>query len=175
MIRLFCMLLFIPLVSSLAQPNASDSTGWNGWEFLLGDWIGGGGGSGPGQGSGWYSFSYDLQKQVIVRKNHAEYPATKDRPAYVHDDFMIIFREPKKPVQATYFDNEGHVIRYAATLAKAGNGVTFVSDSSVSGPRFRLTYIAAGSDSTKIEFDIALPGKPNEFAPYIRAAAHRKM
>jgi hypothetical protein len=173
MIRLICILLFILLLSSIAQSQTNDSTGWIGWEFLLGDWIGGGGGSVPGQGSGWYSFSYDLQKQVIVRKNHAEYPATKDLHEYTHDDLMIIYREPKKPVHAVYFDNEGHVINYTATLLNAG--VIFVSDSSTAGPRFRLTYTPAGPDSVTIRFDIAPPGKPGAFAPYIRAAARRKI
>jgi len=163
------VLLLLSSASLTAQ--TADSTGWNGWQFLLGEWVGSGGGSGPGQGSGSSTFSYDLQRRVIIRKNHAWYPATTDRPAYSHDDLMVVYREPSKPVQAVYFDNEGHVIHYTVTLETSG--VTFLSDSSA-GPRFRLTYTGAGPDSTTIAFDIAPPGKPNDFSPYIRAGARRR-
>jgi hypothetical protein len=34
-------------------------------------------------------FQPDLQGEILVRKNRAEYPATKERAEFVHDDLMI--------------------------------------------------------------------------------------
>ena len=55
-----------------------------------------------GQGSGYFTFELDLQGKVLVRRNHSEYPATKDRPTYVHEDPMIVF-----------FDTVAHYFRIA--------------------------------------------------------------
>jgi hypothetical protein len=84
---------------------------WQPLEFLVGEWRGEGSG-GPGQGSGGFTFAWDLQKAVLVRKNHAEYPAQQGRPAAVHDDLTVISVEGDR-LRADYWDNEGHVIRYA--------------------------------------------------------------
>jgi hypothetical protein len=138
---------------------------------LLGEWVGEGAGT-PGEAKGGFTFSYDLQKRVIVRRNYAEYPAAKDRPAFRHDDLMIYYSEATGgPFRADYYDNEGHVIRYAVTVS--GGVVTCVSEPSPSAPRFRFTYTPAGPDVVKIKFEIAPPGKPEAFTPYIEASARR--
>ncbi|MGA2593186.1 MAG: hypothetical protein ABSH32_24995, partial [Bryobacteraceae bacterium] len=94
------------------QPAPRERGDWGALQYLLGDWTGEGSG-GPGQGAGSFSFQPDLQGKILVRKNHAEYPATKERAAFVHDDLMIVYREPPdKGLHAIYFDNEQHVIRY---------------------------------------------------------------
>src|SRR5690349_5925928 len=85
----------------------------SGLQFLLGEWIGEGGG-GPGEGSGAFAFARELQGKVLVRTNYAEYPASAERPAFRHDDLMIVYTDPPsgRP-HAIYFDSEGHVIEYA--------------------------------------------------------------
>src|SRR3990172_5372167 len=85
--------------------------------FLLGRWEGSGGGA-PGQGGGGTTFAMSLQKRIITRTNHAEYPASNDRPALVQDDFMVIYTEGGA-IRADYYDSEGHVIRY---VVEAGGG-----------------------------------------------------
>lgn len=55
------------------------------WGPLLGTWVAEGNGA-PGSGAGTFSFALDLQKQVVVRKSHTEYPATAEREAFAHDD-----------------------------------------------------------------------------------------
>lgn len=142
-------------------------------QFLTGDWIGEGSG-GPGQGSGGFSFKLDLQDKVMVRKNVANYPATADRPASTHDDLMIIYKEPGAPMRADYYDSEGHVIRYAVTVDAGGKTVQFLSDVAPNAPRYRLSYTSTGKDTVSIKFEIAPPGKPEEFKAYIGATAHRK-
>ena len=92
-IRIGTVLLATILAAIAHSSNAqTGSTSWGPLDFLWGDWVGEGS-SEAGQGSSVASFHLDLQKRVIVRTNHAEYPASKDRPAYVHDDLMIIYRE----------------------------------------------------------------------------------
>jgi hypothetical protein len=148
--------------------------GWGPLQFLVGDWVGEGGGS-PGQGAGEFSFQPDLQGRILVRKNFAAYPATKDRPASRHDDLTIVYRESEGgPLKAIYFDNEGHVINYAVTAPSGKDSVELLSDASPSGPRFRLTYSKAGADAVGIRFEMAPPGKPDAFSTYIEAKAKRK-
>jgi hypothetical protein len=142
-------------------------------QFLLGDWVGEGGG-GPGQGSGYFSFAPDLQAQVIVRKNHAEYPATQDQPAYQHDDLMIVYNDADKTTRAIYFDNEGHVIRYSVEFVGGRNAVTFLSDPEPSAPRYRLTYTQTAPERVSITFEIAPHDNSQAFATYITSTAWRK-
>jgi hypothetical protein len=157
---------------SAAAP-APKADPWAGWRFLIGDWVGEGGG-GPGQGSGTFSFQPDLQEKVVVRRNHSEYPATKDRPAAVHDDLMIVYPGPDaRHAKAAYWDSEGHEIRYAAESSEDGKSFTFLSDGSSPGPRFRLTYTREADDKVGIKFEIAPPDKPDAFSTYITASAHR--
>jgi hypothetical protein len=89
---LYCVAL-IAFSSAIFAQQPQKTVNWDSWQFLLGEWKGKGGG-GPGQGSGNFGFSLDLQKQILIRRNHSEYPATKDRAAYSHDDLMVIYQEP---------------------------------------------------------------------------------
>jgi len=172
MTYLFGLSVLIPAMTFSAQP-AKKAVSWDDWQFLLGEWIGERGGQ-PGQGIGTFAFSLELQNTILVRKNHAEYPATKDRPAFSHDDLMVVHQEAGKPTQAIYFDNEGHVINYTVGFSEDKNGVTFLSELMPSAPRFKLTYTKGEKDTVLIKFEIASPGKPEEFSPYLEAKAKRK-
>ena len=170
--RSLIVLMAIWTITTAAVRAGDKPAGWGPVDFLLGDWVGEGGG-GPGQGSGSFSFHPDLQGKVLVRKNRAEYPATKDRAASVHDDLMIVYHDaPEAPLRAIYFDSEGHVIRYEIQSGQEGEAV-FVSAPEPSAPRFRLTYMHTGPDQVKIRFEIAPPSHPAQFASYIEAGAHR--
>ncbi len=152
-----------------ASPQTK-SADWDALQFLVGEWVGEGGG-GPGQGSGGFSFLPDLRDTVLVRRNRAEYPAQNGRPAYSHEDLMVVYRDGTR-VRGDYYDNEGHVIRYA--VQAAGGQTVFLSDEQPSAPRYRLTYTKSGTDAVKIKFEIAPPGKPDQFAKYIEASAKKK-
>ena len=152
------------------QPAASE---WRDWSFLLGEWKGEGGGE-PGQGIGGFTFKPDLQQSVLVRTSYSEYPASKDRPAYRHDDLMVIYREkPSSPVQAMYFDNEGHVIHYGVTIDSTAKTAVFLSQPENGAPRYRLTYTAKAPDTVSIKFEVAPPDKPEQFKTFIEARATR--
>ena len=136
-------------------------------QFLLGEWEGIGDQAGE---TGGFTFARSVQDHVIVRTNYSNTPASGGKPASRHDDLMVIY-DDGGIVKAEYFDSEGHVIRYIA-VAKAGE-VLFLSDVKASEPRYRLTY-TRGSATTLIgKFDVAPPGKPDAFAPYLSWTARK--
>jgi hypothetical protein len=159
---------------SIASGTQETTGGWGLFEYLLGDWVGEGGGQ-PGQGTGEFSFHLDLQSRILVRKSYAAYPATKDRPAFRHEDLMVVYRESDNaPPRALYFDSEGHVIHYSVAASADKKTIEFLSEVSPSSPRYRLTYVKTGSDTLTFRFEIAPPGKPETFSTYIEAKAKRK-
>src|ERR1700733_8662353 len=85
-------LLLLGVASLLAQPSNTDPR-WTPLSFLMGEWIGEGGGA-PGHGEGGFSFRRDQDGRILIRKNYANYPATKDQPAHSHTDLMIIYQDP---------------------------------------------------------------------------------
>jgi hypothetical protein len=166
-------LLLLGVVSLFAQQTKPDP-GWGPLAFLIGEWVGEGGGT-PGQGSGGFSFLPDQDSRILIRKNYANYPASKDKPAYSHTDLTIIYEDSgETKLRAIYFDNEGHTIHYTVQPLADGNSVRFVSDAGNSQPRYRLTYSKAGNDEVAIQFEIAPPGAGEKFSTYIQAKARRK-
>jgi hypothetical protein len=85
---------------------------------------------------------------------------------------MIVFLENGK-LKANYFDSEGHVIYYTVTVAADESSFQFLSDPGQPGPRYRLTYVRTGTDSMKLNFEIANPDKPNTLKSYIDANLQR--
>jgi hypothetical protein len=165
-------LTLVPFLSLQAQQPSSTNE-WKDFDFLLGEWTWIGGGK-PGQGNGVSTFRPELDGTVLVRKTHLDYPATKERAAFAHDDLIYVYHDPQdNSVRAIFFDGEGHVIRYALTAASGGSSVEFVSDAAPGGTRCRMTYSRAGADSVTEKFEIAPPGKPNDFATYVEFVANR--
>jgi hypothetical protein len=170
--RLLCMMALF-LLPMAARPQTAPADLWADWRFLLGEWTAGESGGVPGQASkGSFSLAPDLDGKILVRKNHAEYPPANGRPAVVHDDLMIIFREAGV-VKAFYSDNEGHVIRYNVSVSTDKKGVIFLGEKIPGAPQYRLTYEDIGPGVVKILFEVAPPGKP-EFTKYVEAKVHRK-
>jgi hypothetical protein len=159
------------LFAGLVLPAALAAADWGPVGFLVGRWTGEGGGGDPGTGSGAFTLAPELQGKILVRRNFAAYPAAEGRPAFRHDDLMVVYRDQESAeLRATYWDSEGHVIAYTVQPAAEG-GVVFLSEAAPSRIRYRLTYLPAGKDKIKIRFEIAPPGK--DFAIYLEAAAHR--
>ncbi len=142
--------------------------------FLAGTWRGEGDGT-PGLGSGTATFAFDLDGRVLVRRNHTEYPAAGGRPATVHDDLMVIHPAPGgRALAAIYFDNEGHVIEYDdVVVSPDGKRVVLTSEVEPSAPTFRLTYAQVDASTVDVTFEIAPPGKPGAFKPYVSGRTRR--
>jgi hypothetical protein len=172
-LALFCAVGLMFAADRIYAQQPIPPATWDAWKFLIGEWVGEGGG-GPGQGEGGFTFSLDLQNRILERHNYAVYPAANNRPAFRHDDLIIFYQEAGKPTQAIYFDNEGHIIRYQVEFSKDSISVVFVSASSTSEPRYRLTNTKTGEDAIAITFEVAPPGKPDAFQQYIKATARRK-
>jgi hypothetical protein len=170
-----CACALLCLVSPEPARTASAGPAWDGWRFLLGDWVGEGGGQ-PGQASaGAFRFAADLDGHVLVRRSYAEYPATEERAAFRHDDWIVVYRDqPGDEVRALYLDSEGHVIHYATAVDTAAGIVAFTSVPDPRAPRYRFTYRRLAPDSLAFRFDVAPPGKPDSLVTYVRGTARRK-
>ena len=118
--------------------------------------------------AGSFSFAFDLQEHILVRKNHLEMGKGDS-----HDDLLIMYWGDSSSVRAIYFDNEGHTIRYGVTATDGGRVIEFLSDRMAGAPRFKLTYTKTGRDRYDIGFFIAPPGEPETFAPYMHGSAVR--
>jgi hypothetical protein len=166
--KLFVIVTILFLsIPSFAQQN-SDS--WNDLRFLIGNWKGEGSGS-PGQGEGTFTFKLDLDNNILVRTSHSEYPATANKPATIHDDLMIIYRDHTGiPNRAIYFDNENHIINYSITFLE-NKVVVFTSDKIPNVPAFRLTYASIDNITVNIKFELSQDGE--KFFTYIDGKAKR--
>jgi hypothetical protein len=166
------LLAILAVSAAAAEPQAGDA--WEPYRFLVGEWAGEGEGD-PGKGSGRFTFAWDLQDKILVRRNQKTFPPAQGRPASTHEDIMMIYRgEDGGSTRAIYFDSEGHVIHYVASVSSDKKTVTFVSDASAKVPRFRLSYTKTADDSLEIKFEIAATGKPEAFQTYLDGRAKRK-
>jgi hypothetical protein len=159
-------------VPQAAPPPVSPAPqdAWAPLRFLLGTWKTESGGGKPGEAvSGGFTFALELDGRVAVRRSRSEYaPRPGEAAGVKHEDLTVLFREGEGLV-ATYWDDEGHVIRYA--VRAEGDTVTFESVPGVPGPRFRLVYVRRGSDRVEVTFSIAPPG--GDFQPYVSGLARR--
>ena len=168
-----CILAVLVLSATMAAAQELPTDRWAEWQPFLGAWEGAGVG-GPGQGSGGFTFTPELQGAVLVRHNYAQYPATKDKPAYRHDDLMVIYPDSSgKKTRADYWDNEGHAIHYVVEFTDGARKLVMVSEAGQPGPRYRLTYVKTGDNDLKLTFEIAPPEAPEKFKTYIEASAKR--
>jgi hypothetical protein len=140
--------------------------------YLLGDWVAEGSSV---AGSGYYSFKEDLDQHILVRRNHADVPATAEHKPISHDDMMVVYADKyEKAVKALFTDNEGHVIQYKVNASEDGKTVTFLSAANGSFPLFKLTYAFADENNVVINFQVAQASAPDDFHTYISGKAHRK-
>ena len=167
------LVILVLVAFSSAQALQPPSKAWKDFDFVLGSWTWSGGGQ-PGQANGTSTFEPDMNGTVLLRKVHLEYPASKERAAFAHDDLLYVYHDPQdNSLHAIFFDNEDHVIRYAVTVAPGGDSIQFLSDAAPSGTRARMTYTRVGPDSVKEKFELAPPGKPDQFATYVEFVAKK--
>jgi hypothetical protein len=165
--RTFLFFLLFPIFSTVC--SAQSSLSWEKWNFLLGTWVGEGNGQ-PGQGSGSFTFAFDLNQNILVRKNHTEFPPSGGRPAAIHDDLMIVYSESGgDPSKAIYFDNERHVIHYSVVYS--GESIILTSEKTGNMPVFRLTYQALDPETINTKFEMSQDGE--KFSTYIEGKSKK--
>jgi len=165
--------------SGAAPPGASERAPTvfaPAWDALVGRWIGIDDGR-PGTASGATSFEYELDGRVLTRRNVVDYPGSNGRAGVHHEDLMTIHPAPDgRDAEAMYYDNEGHVIHYAATWSSDEHVLVMLSLPDAGAPRFKLTFTFEQFDRLAVVFEIAPPGSV-EFRRYVggtmrRAVAH---
>ncbi len=156
-----------------ASPAArAEEDRWADFRFLIGTWVSGGK---PEDGSGRFSLEPDLQGKVLVRRNSASVPAAKGQAPAKHEDLMVVYSDPRgEHFRATYFDSEDHVIDYSVSPLPNKQGLVFVSNPKLPGPCFRLTYTKAAGGEVAVKFEIAPPGKTDQFRTYLQGLVKRE-
>ena len=150
--------IFCCFATSFGQQNLN----WDKWENYIGNWIGEGSGI-PGQGGGTFSFTLDLDKNVLIRKSHSEYPSPEGK-VQTHDDLMVIYLDiNKNPSKAIYFDNEGHTINYQ--ISYTDKTIILTSEKVPNSPVFRLVYSMLDNETCNTRFELSQDGE--QFTPYI--------
>ena len=154
---------------TLTATGFSQQKDWDKWDWLLGKWQGEGSGQ-PGQGDGAFTFAFELDRNIIVRKSSTEFPATDSKPKFVHDDILIVYMDYSgNPSKAIYFDNEGHVIYY--TVSYLDKSIIFLSDAIPNAPFFRLSYTALDEKTVNIKFEMSQDGEI--FMTYIEGKSRK--
>ena len=163
--------LIVPALAGAQQLKVPDV--WSPWRFLIGNWTAAASGE-PGQGKGTFSFAFELQRKILVRRGHTDFPATQARAAFSHVDLLVVYPETgAAPNRAIYFDSEGHVIHYTVSFSGKGNTLTFLSDAIPQAPRQRLIYVRNADGTLSVKFELAPPGKPEAFVTHVEGVAHR--
>jgi hypothetical protein len=163
-VQLMAFVLVLAAASGARAESKDDP--WAAFRFLMGEWV-----AGDGNGSASFTLEPELGGKILVRRHRARLPAG----AAVHEDLMVIYPgKAGQGAQATYWDNEGHVIRYTVAPPTDARTLTFVSDSVPGEPRFRLSYVPGEKETVSVKFEIAPPGKPEAFKTYVEGKARRK-
>jgi hypothetical protein len=163
-------LLTIALSGFLSFCFGQQYDNWDEWNWLIGKWKGEGSGQ-PGAGGGTFSFFFDLDSNIIIRKSHSEYPATENKPETIHDDLMIVYPDISgSPIKAIYFDNEGHTINY--TISYMEQSIVLTSERIPDSPVFRLTYTSLDKKTVHTRFEISQDGE--KFMTYIEGKSKKR-
>jgi len=166
----WCLALALLSTAGVRAAAATPKPSWDCLRFLVGSWTGDS--TGPDQGAGYFRFEPRQNGRVLLRTNHAEYPAQGSQPASLHDDLMVV--EPAaKGLKATFVDSEGNVILYdSIECTDKPAAVVFLSSAVTARPRFRLSYKQLEGGRLEGLFEIAQPDAP--FSPYKRWVAKPK-
>ena len=118
--------------------------------------------------TGGFEVSREAGGKVLLRHNHADYPASAAHPASHHDDLTVIYFDG--PLRADYWDSEGHTIHYAGAVDK--DGAVVFTDTATAGAHYRLTLKPKGDKGMEGKFEVEPPGAA-AFATYLTWSATR--
>ncbi|MGD0588666.1 MAG: hypothetical protein ABSA63_07760 [Thermoplasmata archaeon] len=138
-------------------------------EYLVGNWNVTNRTGSPGVATGgeesWLS---EVGGTLLTRRSWCEFPQTPQRPAFRHEDLLVIYVDSESRLQGVFWDNEGHVHFYRhVQVAVGGDGVRLVTDAAIPGPRQALEYQFLPPNRTSAVFSLLVPGAP-DFKPYLQ-------
>ena len=165
--KLLLLTLFVLLFThfTYSQQNLKSEN----WNWLIGEWQGEGSGQ-PGQGGGTFSFTYDLDNKIIIRKSQSEYLSPNSNKKIIHQDLMIIYFDQNEKIQkAIYFDNEDHIINY--NISSTENSIILTSNKIPNSPVFRLSYFLIETNLINTKFEISRDGQ--NFTTYIEGKSKK--
>jgi len=162
-------LILILLVGFYALCTGQSSVNWIKFDWLMGEWVGEGTGQ-PGQGVGTFTFNFDLDKRILVRKSHSQYPKAENKSEIIHDDLMVVYPDfSGDDSKAIYFDNEGHTIHYS--VACSDKSIVFTSGKVPNVPVFRLTYTLLDNNMINTKFEMSRDG--DKFITYVEGKSKK--
>jgi len=143
-------------------------------EYLVGKWHVTYRTGDPGTATGGEeAWSSEAGGAVLARRAWCEFPETPKRPAFRHEDLLVVYADAEARLQGVFWDNEGHVHFYRhVQVADAQDGVRMVTDPAMPGPRQALEYRFAPPDRTSAVFSLLLPGAP-DFKAYLQWECRR--
>lgn len=174
MLLILAAILGVTSATQSPPPQAQEQDPWAPFEFLIGSWSALASGQ-PGEAiSGSTTFSFGLDKKVLIRNNRAEYAAKPgEKAGLVHEDLLIVYRQPgESQFRAVYFDNEGHIINYTIAFPGKQVAVVFETENNQKSPRFRLIYEAGEDGVLSVDFLVAPPGGELKF--YVKGILKRR-
>jgi hypothetical protein len=165
-IHIISFIILSLLTADLGAQSTTSKDPFQALSFLEGTWDAKTNGSSGVQSIGEYSFELQLQKHVLSRqsvsKGSCKGPDSFDCN---HSDMLYIYPSGADgALQAIYFDNEGHVIKYQVSTPTPTTAL-FQSDSSLPGPQFQLVYERRG-DTMSGKFQMRMPGQ-GEWKSYL--------
>jgi hypothetical protein len=156
-----------PPATAPAKPDP-----WHGIRFLLGSWEAKTtGGVAQAHVSASYVFRMELRDHLMARHARNGACSAPDDFNCQHSDLLYIYPTGNgTALEAIYFDNEGHIIRYAVSSPKPGTAV-FLSDPALPGPQYRLSYTFL-NEVMSGQFEMKMPGQA-DFTSYLEWSGKR--
>ena len=147
LILLVAVTLF--LNTSFSQQNSKLDK----WNWLIGEWKDNGSRQ-PEQASNTFTFTFDLDRKIIVRKTNSSQPDITGKYNFIHQDLMIIYPDQTgKPDKSIYFDNEGHIINYKISFE--GKSIVFKNYDIGNNPAYRMTYTRNDNETISRKFELS--------------------
>lgn len=174
MISRFLPLLLCALLVAAQGTPSSPIDPWKALGFLQGTWEAKATGGQGVSATGTYTFSSELGDRILARHSTSD-AGCKGPESFNcdHHDLLYIYQDaPGQSLKAIYFDNEGHVIHYDVSTPEAKTAI-FLSDGSLPGPQFRLTYELKGAVMSG-KFQMRPPGQ-SEWNSYLEWSGSKQI
>ena len=161
------LILIAFLIFSYAV-NAQQADRWANLMLLVGSWSGEGSGM-AGEGTDIFSFTFDLEQKILIRKSQADYGTNSLKDRNITEELMIIYLVDQIPSRAICFNNQGYTVNYS--IEYSDKSIIFTSDKIPQTPMFRLSYIFIDSSTVKVIFEISRDG--TNFSPFVESINKR--